>query len=401
MSRTRRIWVWVLIIGASLIGLASILTTWVERQMLDQQAWKTASTELIENPRVRDALSVYLVDELYDNVDVASALGERLPENLQPLAGPVAGALREPATKAVERLLEAPRTQTLFVNASVFAQEKLLNVLENKTGAGITTGDGVVTVDLGQLVKELGTELGLPASALDRIPPDAGQLTVLRSDRLAAAQAGVQALRVLSVFLLVLVLGMFALAVFLARGERRETIRNVAWAFVLVGLTVLVVRRLAGEYAVNSLVQPGREPAGHQVWLISSSVLSQIGWATILYGVLGLAGTLFAGPTTAATSVRRRAAVVLNGRQGIAWAVVGSLFLLLVLWGPTRALREFWGILLLGSLAAAGLVALRHQTLREFPEAGANGAGGQFGAVVSQAAPVGAHAASPPVKEES
>ena len=188
MSRARRVWVWVLIVAASLLALASTLTAWVDRQMLDEQAWRTASAELIEDPQVRDALAVYLVDELYDNVDVAAGLEERLPGDLQGLAAPLAGALRQPATDGVERLLEAPRVQQLFVDASSLAQQKLVNVLEDKTGDGISSGDGTVTVDLGQLLSEVGAEVGLPASALDRLPPDAGTITVMQSDQLAAAQ---------------------------------------------------------------------------------------------------------------------------------------------------------------------------------------------------------------------
>ena len=66
MSTRRRVLVWILIVVASLIAVGSILTTWVDRQMLDEQAWRQASAELIEDPAVREALSVYLVDELYE-----------------------------------------------------------------------------------------------------------------------------------------------------------------------------------------------------------------------------------------------------------------------------------------------------------------------------------------------
>ena len=240
---------WTVIVVSSLIALGAILTTWVHRQMLDNQAWKDASARLIENPEVQSALSVFLVNELYDNVDVASGLEERLPANLKPLASPVAAALREPATKSVKRLLEAPRVQQLWINANGLAHEKLVNVLENKTGHGISTGNGVVTLDLSQLVTEIGTELGVPDSALAKIPPDTGVITVMRSDQLSAAQTAVQGVRVLSTALLVLVLALYALAIYLARGERRQTLRNIGFAFVLVGLIVLVVRRVAGNVA--------------------------------------------------------------------------------------------------------------------------------------------------------
>ena len=367
MRGRRRALVWTLIVVASLIGLGSILTTWVHRQVLDNQSWKDASAQLIQNQQVRDAVSVFLVAELYDNVDVAAGLEQRLPENLKPLAAPVAGALRQPATDAVERLLDAPRVQQLWINANAVAHQKLVNVLENKTGNGISTGSGVVTLDLSEVVTELGTELGLPASALAKIPPDTGVVTVMRSDQLSAAQAGVQAVRVLSTALLVLVLALYALAIYLARGERRQTLRNIGFAFVLVGLAVLVVRRLAGSYAIEALTAPTGERAGKEAWLIGSEILAQIGWATILYGAIALAGAILAGPTAAATTVRRRLAPVLNERPGIACASVAAAFLLLIVWGPTHALRTGWGILLLGALVAVGVVALRHQTLREFP----------------------------------
>src|SRR4051794_11675995 len=335
--------------------------------MLDNQSWKNASARLIENPDVQNALSVYLVNQLYENVDVASGLEQRLPANLKPLAAPAAAALRQPATDAVKKLLEAPRVQQLWVTANGVAQEKLVNVLEDKTGHGISTGNGVVTLDLSALVSELGTEIGVPASALARIPQGTGVITVMRSDQLSAAQSAVQGVRVLSTALLVLVLAMYALAIYLARGERRQTLRNIGFAFVLVGLTVLVVRRLAGNVAVDALTGPQGEHAGRQAWLIGSEILSQIGWATILYGAIIVAGSVFAGPSAAATSLRARVAPVLNERQGIAWAAVGAVFLLLVLWGGTHALRTWWGILLLGALIVIGAVALRRETLGEFP----------------------------------
>jgi hypothetical protein len=375
MRGRRRALVWTLIVLASLIGLGTILTTWVHRQMLDNQSWKDASAKLIQDPQVQEALSVFLVNELYDNVDVASGLEQRLPDNLKPLASSVAGALRGPATEGVQRLLAGPRVQQLWVEANGVAQQKLVNVLENKTGHGISTGSGVVTLDLSQLVTEIGSELGVPDSALAKIPPDTGVITVMRSDQLSAAQSAVQAVRVLSTGLLVLVLAVYALAIYLARGERRQTLRNIGFAFVLVGLTVLVVRRVAGNVAVDALTSPQGEPAGREAWLIGSAILSQIGWATILYGAIAVAGSIFAGPTAAATSVRGRVAPVLNERPGVAWAGVAAVFLLLVLWGGTHALRTWWGIALLGALIAIGVVALRHQTLREFPGGGADAAG--------------------------
>ncbi len=61
----------------------------------------------------------------------------------------------------------------------------------------------------------------------------------------------------------------------------------------------------------------------------------------------------------------------MNEHQGIVWGVVGFVFVLAILWGGTHALRKWWGILLLGGLIALGVVALRRQSLQEFPSGAA------------------------------
>jgi hypothetical protein len=157
--------------------------------------------------------------------------------------------------------------------------------------------------------------------------------------------------------------------VYLARGERRPMLRNVGFALIFGGLVVLVCRRIVGNYVIDQLTTPESQPAGRQAWLIGSEILAQIGWATIVYGAVIVLGAVLAGPTATATSARRAMAPVLNDRPAIAWAVVGVAYLLLVLWGPTHALRVAWGILLLAALLGAGVVALRRTTVREFPHA--------------------------------
>jgi Short C-terminal domain len=377
--------VWMLVVAASLLMLVSILTTWVNRQMLDSSSWQQASADLIDDPAVQDALSIYLVNQLYANVDVEAELQQQLPGNTKKLAGPVSAALRQPATNAVGFLLGTPRFQQLFVNASSVGQQKLVNVLENKTGYGISTGKGVVTVDLSELVQQLGTELGLPGKALANLPPNAGVITVMRSDQLSAAQTGVRVIHVLSVWLLVLVLALYGIAIYLARGGRRETLRNIGWAFILVGLVTLIVRRAVGSYALDALTTATYRSAANHVWLIGSEILGQIGRAVVLYGIFIVLGALLAGPTRAAVSVRGAVAPTLVRRPGLTWSVVGGAFLLLVLWGGTHALRTWWGVLLLAALIAVGVEALRRQAAGELAAlpAGAAAGGGMAASVRS------------------
>jgi hypothetical protein len=367
LSRKRRILIWTLVVLASVLAIVSILTTWVNRQVLDNTAWNKATTQIIQDPKVQTALATYTVNQLYQNIDVAKALEQRLPPSLDGLAPTLAGALQQPATQGVKLALERPRTQQLFIRVSAIAHEKLVNVLENKTGLGVSTGNGVVTLDLHQLVVEVGTELGISPDTLAKLPGKAGTITLMKSDQLSAVQTGVQGVRVLSAWLLVAVLVLYGLAIFLARDSRRATLRNAGLGLALVGLLVLVIQRLLGNYIVNSLASPGYEPATHRLYLIGTSVLGQIGQAAILYGAVAALGAVLAGPTAPAIWLRQRLAPALNERQGVVWGGVGFIYLLAILWGGTHALRVWWGILLLAGLIALGVVALRRQTLQEFP----------------------------------
>ena len=347
--------------------LVSILTTWVNRQMLDNAAWNKATTQAIQDPQVQSAIATYAVNELYANVDISQAFADRLPDKFKPLAAPIVGALEAPLTQGVQRLLARPRVQQLFINASTVAHEKLVNVLEDKTSYGISTGGGVVTLNLYDMIYEIGTELGIPSDALAKLPTDLGTITLLKSDQLSTAQAAVQTLKVLSAWLLVGVLFLYGLAIYLARGARRATLRNAGFGLVIVGLVILVLRTLLGNYITDALATPGYTIATHHLWLIGTSILGQIGGATLLYGIIVVAGAVFAGPTSYAVQARRALAPTLNERQGVVWGAVSLVYLLAILWGGTHALRTWWGILLLAALIAAGVVALRRQSLSEFP----------------------------------
>ena len=114
LPRWRRITIWVLIVLAGLIGLVSALTVWAKRQALETDRWVATSSRLLEDDEIRGALSLYLVDQLYANVDVAAELQESLPPAVKPLAAPIAGGLRELSVRAADSLLSRPGVQTLW-----------------------------------------------------------------------------------------------------------------------------------------------------------------------------------------------------------------------------------------------------------------------------------------------
>src|SRR5262249_7007455 len=253
-------------------------------------------------------LGDFTVNQLYENINVTQALQQHLPQQLKGLAPQLSGALQGPAARAVTLLLQRPRVQQAFIQASSIAHQKLVAVLEDKTCCGISNGNGVVTLNAHELLVEVGTQLGLSSDVLARLPSTAGQITLLKSDQLSAAQTGVRAIRVLSVWLLFGVLVLYGVAIYLARGARRATLRNAGLGLALVGLITLVIRRLLGNYLTDALSTPGYQPATHRMYLIGTSILGQIGQAAVLYGAIAALAAVFAGPTEPAVWLRRKLA---------------------------------------------------------------------------------------------
>ena len=364
-ARRRTILVWVLLVLGTIVILVGSLTLWVKRQALDTDSWVNTSSELLEDDDVRGALSIYIVDELYSNLDPQGTLEDQLPENLQGLAGPLAGALRQPAVEAVDNFLQRPRVQDLWAKANRAAHEALLRILEDDTREGVSTAGGAVTLDLRTLIVRIGEELGFGEQLDSRLPEGAGQVTVLESDQLEAAQKGVKAIKVLSWVIVFVAIALFAGAVWLARG-RRETLRYVGAALLLVGILLLVIRRAVGNYIVDALAsgESIRDAVG-STWIIGTDLLAEVAWALIIYGVVILLGAVLAGPMRYARRARTALAPNFRERPEFGWAVLAVVYLLLVLWGPVPALRNWLGVLVLAALVALGFEAYRRVVLGE------------------------------------
>jgi hypothetical protein len=365
LSRNRSIAVWTLVIVASILLLVSSLTVWVKRQALDTDAWTNASGQMLANDDIRQQLSIYLVDTLFNSSDATARIEQALPPNRSALAPVIAGALRNVSVQAADRLLETPQAQALWEEANRRGHENLLAVLNGEDVRRFKTENGEVVLDLSPLVQRLSDRLGLKESN-----PDAGRITILKSGQLKTAQRSLKVIKVLSVFLLVLVLFLYGLAIYLARGHRRRILRATAVSFVLVGVLILAIQRVAGGAVVNSLVKTDAvRPAGDAAWTIGTELLRSLAVALIAYGVVGLIGAWLAGPTRWAVAARQRLAPAFRDQTWLVYGAVAIVFLLIIAWGPTRATREWWGILLLGGLLFFGVAMLHRQTVNEFPAA--------------------------------
>jgi hypothetical protein len=368
MSRGRRRTVRVLIVLGSVLAFLSVFAIWIERQALNTDDWVHTSGRFLQNETIRSAVGEYLVDQLYENVDVRKELEGILPGEVKELAGPAAGGLRQVAGDGAEKVLESSTAQSLWEDANRAAHEQLLAVLENKKEA-VSTEGGNVSLNLGSLLTNLADQVGIGESLAEKLPPDAGQIQVLKSDQLKTAQNIAIAIKGLALVLSILTFLAFGAAIYLSRDGRWVTVLFSGVGLISAGFAVIIARHVAGGIVVDQLVSAeNAKAAGEAAWSIGTSLMTSIATTVIVIGVLFAIAGWLASPSGPARSTRRFCAPAL--RDYPAWVytglaiVVGFYFLT----SPTQGLRSFLTTLIIAGMAAFGIHELRKQTAEEFPE---------------------------------
>jgi hypothetical protein len=252
-----------LVAGGCLVGLAASLGVWAKRQLLDTDQWVRTSDELLRDEAVRDETAAYLA---------AQVVGR--------------SGLREQAERLARSALASPSFEALWRETSRRTHVRFVALVRDEQGPASD-----LVLDLHPLVVALAQRAGLPASLL---PRDSGRLLVLRRDQLETARSVTDALETLAWWSVVLTAAAFAAALAIARGRRAGVLASAGVGLVLVGLVMLVLRKLGGPIVGREVAaRSGSEAAAEASWSIGTSLLRDIALGVVGVGaVAGLAGVV-------------------------------------------------------------------------------------------------------------
>jgi hypothetical protein len=369
MSRGRRRTVKGLVVLGSVLAFLSVFAIWVERQALNTDDWVTTSGKLLDNSTIRSALADYLVDQLYENVNVEKELKEILPGETKQFSGPLSGGLRQVAGDGAEKLLETSTAQGLWKEANRTTHEQLVEVL-NGEGNTVSSENGDVTLNLGSLLTNLAGQVGIGANLAEKLPPDAGQIDILHSDQLQTAQNITVAVKGLALLLSILTFAAFAAAIYFARDGRWVTVLSCGIGLIAAGFAAIVARHIAGGIVVDQLVtEDSVRPAANATWGIATSLMTSIATTLIIVGVFFAIAGWLASPTGPARACRRAFAPALRDHVAYVYTGLAIVVCLYFLSAPTQGLRSFLTTVIVAAMAAFGIHELRKLTAEEFPDA--------------------------------
>jgi hypothetical protein len=356
-----------LVVLGTILAVISVLAIWVNRLVLDTNTWVDTSDALLADDEVRATLATTLTDSLYSSVDVAGQLRAVLPPAAQSLAAPAAAGLRELTERRANKFLTRPRVVQAWSDINRVTHERFVKIVKGEAEA-VQTQNGEVVLVLRPILAQLAEQVGL-ANVAQKLPADAGTIVIMDSSQLDTIKTLVRILDIVASWLWAVAVALWALAVYLSPGRRLKTLRGIAYGLLFVGLTVLAVIRVGGNFLVDSLVRvEANETAAQNAFSIITATLKTSAWTLIAIAIIMIVGGWLSGSNPRATALRQRSAPVLRDNPEYVWGGFALLVLLLLIWGPIQATRNLLGIVVLVGFAALGLWVFRRQALEELAE---------------------------------
>ena len=220
MSRGRRRTVKGLIVLGSVLAFLSVFAIWIERQALNTDDWVSTSGKLLQNETIRAARRRLPGRPALRKRQRRKRTGRHPPRRHQGARRPGRRrrCARWPATAPKRCSKPRPRSRSGKTPTAPPTNSCSRCWKTRATRSRPKTAN--VSLNLGSLITNLASQVGIGASLAEKLPPDAGQIEILQSDELKTAQNIAVAIKGLALVLSILTFAAFGAAIYLSRDSR-------------------------------------------------------------------------------------------------------------------------------------------------------------------------------------
>ena len=294
-------WAVALLIVLGLILLAAgNVTFWLRGTVLNTNRWVRAVGPLTQNEVVANAVSVYVVEGLFELVDVNQAIGELLPPEYGFLSGMITRSVQNLAQDTATSLVQSDQFNTVWVGLNRTAHRAIMGVLRG-SGDLVYLREGQLTVDLSDAFGFVTDSFNL--GDLELLQDIQTRFVILESRQVAVVQQVLGLIDGVGLVIPLLALISFFLGWLISLWRRR----TLMWIGIGVGITMvlsLVAFALTQPAVLASIADPFIRLLAGEIWRV---VVRGLYIQTILVLVIGLlliAGAALAGPSSQAIAIR-------------------------------------------------------------------------------------------------
>lgn len=262
-----------LIIIGLVLAPAAVITSWVNTQLTNTDAFVNTFAPLAKDPAVQRYITDQVVLAVNDAVDIPKLTADVFDGikqlGLPPAAASALGLLQAPATQGIESLLQT--TVSKLVASDTFANiwtqalrvshDQLMATMQNQPNTAVTiSGNGELGLQLGPIIDQAKSYLVAQGFTFaSSIPTIQKTIVIATSDSLVNVQSLYKVTTAIGTWLIWVALAFLAGGIVLAR---RRVVALVATSTALAILMAALASGLAvGQFVFISLISPKYLPA--------------------------------------------------------------------------------------------------------------------------------------------
>jgi hypothetical protein len=288
-----------IVLGLILLAAGNV-TFWLRGTVLNTNRWVRAVGPLTQNEVVASAVSTYVVDGLFDLVDVDQAIGELLPSEYGFLGGMMARSLQNLAQDTATSLIQSDQFNTVWVGLNRTAHRAIMGVLRGN-GDVVYLREGQLTVDLSDAFQFFTDSFNL--GDLEPLQDIQTRFVILENRQVAVVQQVLGLIDGVGLVIPLLALASLFLAWLISLWRRR----TVMWIGIGVGITMvlsLVAFALTQPAVLVSIADPFVRLLAGEIWDVVVRGLYVQTLMVLVIGLLLIAGAALAGPSPRAVAIR-------------------------------------------------------------------------------------------------
>ncbi len=306
----RRLGVGILIFFAVVLVTLGNIVFWTGNTIVKQDRFVAATAPIIQNQEVQQAVALYTTNQIFDNVDVEQITQDALPEKAKFLAPQLTSQLKGQTNSLLNKAVSSDRFVDRWNKTSAKWHDRVITFATNYKGNGDISLNDIYT----QVSSQLSTTK-LSFLANKKLPPKAGNLTVINSKSLPTIHRVITKIdtwRILSIVLLVITV---SAAVLLSKGRqgRRRTLYLFSLSTAAAMALTLIARNAGIENIVGRADPQYADGVRSALQILTQSLFVQTVTIMVTALLVGFVAWI-TGQSRSALAVKNQGVYVLTGR---------------------------------------------------------------------------------------
>ena len=279
----RRIAVAILVLLGCIFLAFGNVANWARDTLLDTDTWVATVGPLSQNPVVVEAISGAVVEGISEELNLNPPETPGLLVTLGILEKPIVELVQDLLAEGLATILLSEEFNEVWVTANEAIHGALISVITGDNPY-IYAEDGVVYLDLNELINELLRLIGLDALTVFEVGDDIARFPLMESETLAQLQQALRLLDRLAILSLLLVVLCFGGAIALSKW-RRSSIITIGLGTAIAMLISLILFNIVEAIALGSILDPSLyDFASELLDALTNGLMTQ----TALLMILGL-----------------------------------------------------------------------------------------------------------------